>query len=227
MPKLQVFIEWRKENSMSLSLSDRKSADILTRQGLAALRAGDKPRAYTMLTQALMYNEQNDQSWLWLAAVMTSAAERRYCLEQALHYNPENAAAQHGLSLLSEVTARAPGLPDEPQESLMLQEDTAAPVAEEPQPAAPVAEEPQPAAPLRPAAVCLSIAAPPPFRPVMLMPTQQPDAAPVAESLPPVEMPTKRHIPARALVLALLLLLLAGMVGVYAAGGKVLLAGLL
>jgi tetratricopeptide (TPR) repeat protein len=224
MPKLQVFIEWRKENSMSLSISDRKSADILTRQGLAALRAGDKSRAYTMLTQALTFNEHNDQTWLWLAATMSNPAERRYCLEQALEYNPENATARHGLALLSDVTARAPGLAEEPQPAAPLQE----PAAAEPQPAAPATEEPQPAAPLRPAAVRLSIDAPPPFRPVMLMPTHEPAEAAVAEPLPPVEMSTaRRHLPVRALMLALMLVVLAGMVGVYAAGGKVLLAGLL
>lgn len=74
--------------------------ELLTQQGMHALQANDRARAYDLLGRAVQLAPHNEQAWLWLSGAVDSAAERRYCLEQVLVINPQNAAAQRGLALL-------------------------------------------------------------------------------------------------------------------------------
>jgi hypothetical protein len=80
----------------------------LVDQSITALRGGDKTQAAELLAQALQKDPNHEQAWLWLSGIVTSDAERRFCLERVRAINPQNAAAQHGLSLLEKVTPRAP-----------------------------------------------------------------------------------------------------------------------
>jgi len=105
--------------------------ELLTQQGMVALQANDKARAYDLLSRAIQLEPHNEQAWLWLSGAVESTAERRYCLEQVLVINPHSAAAQRGMALLP------PALPVSPFQKELLPEPAP------PQPAAP---EPTPVA---------------------------------------------------------------------------------
>lgn len=209
---------------MQLTETDIASAQILTRQGLDALRAGDKGQAYQALTRALKFNPCDDQAWLWLSGVVATPAERRYCLEQALQFNPDNATAKHGLQLLPDVAPQAPDFEQPPQ--FTIARDEAAPPASTSEQAQPeeatIAEELPASEPQRPI-VRLSIATPPPpFRAVALTPTQaNSDGASFAAAL----AIKKSQVPPWALLVAALLVV-AGAVGMLTMGGDVLIASL-
>ena len=75
-------------------------APSFTDQAIAALRAGNKARGAELLSQAILADPNGEQAWLWLSAIVTSPAERRFCLERVQAINPQNAAAQQGLASL-------------------------------------------------------------------------------------------------------------------------------
>ena len=57
-------------------------------------------RATRLFTQALHENSNLEMDWLWYAANMTSAVERRYCLNRALTINPQSSLARSALAKL-------------------------------------------------------------------------------------------------------------------------------
>ena len=57
-------------------------------------------RATQLFVQALHENSNLELDWLWYAANMTSAAERRYCLHRALAINPHSSLARSALAKL-------------------------------------------------------------------------------------------------------------------------------
>jgi hypothetical protein len=81
----------------------------LVAQGIAAFNAGDRDRAYALLTEALHADSHNEAGWLWMSGVVQEPAERRYCLERVVEINPQHAAAQRGLAKLpADLVARSP-----------------------------------------------------------------------------------------------------------------------
>ncbi len=73
--------------------------DVMLREALDAIRAGQRARARDLLTRLLRADQTNPTYWLWLSSVVDSAKERVYCLQTVLRYDPENAAARQGLIL--------------------------------------------------------------------------------------------------------------------------------
>jgi len=65
--------------------------------GVAALRAGNKAEAETLLLRVVEADEEHEQAWLWLSGAVQTDEDRRVCLENVLTINPDNAAAQRGL----------------------------------------------------------------------------------------------------------------------------------
>jgi hypothetical protein len=57
-------------------------------------------RAAHMFAQALHEDSNLELDWLWYAAHMISAAERRYCLNRALAINPHSSLARSALAKL-------------------------------------------------------------------------------------------------------------------------------
>lgn len=84
------------------------NANTILQQAVAALKAGNKAEARTLLTQAIKQNSLNAQAWLYLSAVVDTPAQRRECLERVLYLEPRNATAQHALTQLSETTKVQP-----------------------------------------------------------------------------------------------------------------------
>ncbi|HMN59368.1 MAG TPA: hypothetical protein PJ988_03340, partial [Anaerolinea sp.] len=76
---------------------------------MLAVPAGDRGRARDLFTRLLTINQGNAEYWLWMSAMVDSAQERSYCLNEVLRRDPENAAARRGLLLLGQAQ------PDEKQ----------------------------------------------------------------------------------------------------------------
>src|SRR5690242_9346094 len=92
--------------------------DQLYREGVAAIRAGDKTTARDKLTTVVRANPTHEQAWLWLSAVVNTDEERITCLQNVLTINPNNEAARRGLKKLGadlEIDADMAGEPEEPK----------------------------------------------------------------------------------------------------------------
>jgi hypothetical protein len=57
-------------------------------------------RATRLFVQALHENSNLEMDWLWYAANMTGAVERRYCLNRAFAINPQSSLARSALAKL-------------------------------------------------------------------------------------------------------------------------------
>ena len=69
-------------------------------QGIMAAKAGDKRRAFDLLTRAADDPATSEQAWLWLSGVVNDDPERLYCLNNVLRINPNNDAAKRGAAML-------------------------------------------------------------------------------------------------------------------------------
>jgi len=72
----------------------------LLRQGIAALNAGRKAEARSLLMRVVQQDERNEMGWLWLSGAVDTDHDRRICLENALAINPNNGVARRGLESL-------------------------------------------------------------------------------------------------------------------------------
>ncbi len=71
----------------------------MLREAIEALRQGDRVRARDLLTRLLKTDQKNAVYWVWLSAAVDTQKERLYCLQMALQFDPQNAAARRGLTL--------------------------------------------------------------------------------------------------------------------------------
>jgi hypothetical protein len=98
-------------------------------QGIAAAKAGDKQRAFDLLTRASENPETSEQAWLWLSGVVGDDSERLFCLDSVLKINANNVAAQRGAAMLRQkgVFPAVPVYP-EPQPVASVQSFTSVPI---------------------------------------------------------------------------------------------------
>lgn len=104
----------------------------LLQQGINAAKAGDKPRAFQLLSRATQDGATAEQAWLWLAGVLKDDAERLFCLDNALRINPNNGPAkskatefrQKGIFPAAPTPPQAPS----PMVSALVQEPLSSPV---------------------------------------------------------------------------------------------------
>lgn len=91
-------------------------------QGIIAAKAGDKPRAFDLLTRASQVPGTSEQAWLWLSSVVNDDSERLFCLDSALRINADNVPAQRGAAILRQkgVFPAIPAYP-EPQKTVSTQ----------------------------------------------------------------------------------------------------------
>ena len=116
--------------------------DNYLQQGIVAAKAGDKRRAFDLLTRAAEDSATSEQAWLWLSGVMNDDPERLFCLNNVLRINSANAAASRGAAMLRqkgvfpsvpvypEAQRAAPAQGDTPKQTLSSkssQVDSAAP----------------------------------------------------------------------------------------------------
>lgn len=74
--------------------------DVLLKQGIAALKAGQKAEARRLLERVVQQDKDNETAWLWLSGAVDTDRERIHCLRETLRINPNNQHAQRGLETL-------------------------------------------------------------------------------------------------------------------------------
>jgi Domain of unknown function (DUF4352) len=74
-------------------------SDNLLQEGIEALQTGNAAQARALLSNAVQANPQNEQAWLYLAAVLPPDRAIEV-LERVLKLNPENEQAKKGLQAL-------------------------------------------------------------------------------------------------------------------------------
>ncbi|MCA9933442.1 MAG: hypothetical protein KC415_05930, partial [Anaerolineales bacterium] len=81
---------------------DMANGDVQSwlRDGIAAVKAGNKIEARRLLLKVVESDEQNEQAWLWLSGVVETDNDRRVCLENVLTLNPQHELARRGLEKL-------------------------------------------------------------------------------------------------------------------------------
>jgi len=85
----------------------------LTKQGIAAVKVGDREKGRALLLQVIEADERIEQAWLWLSSAVDTDEDRRICLENVLAINPNNAAAQRGLAKLGPAAVKPQPAADE------------------------------------------------------------------------------------------------------------------
>lgn len=98
------------------------NVDAMVRAGVEAYRAGKRSEARTLLERAIELDEQNEQAWLWLSAVVDSTDDQIVCLQNVLIINPQNERARQGLRSLgvdpNTVVAESPTPEADPSEPI-------------------------------------------------------------------------------------------------------------
>lgn len=157
---------------------------VWLREGIAAVKAGQKERAHELLIRVVARDEQNAQAWLWLSSVVESLEDRKVCLENVLEIDPNNAPARKGLDWVRQQMPQQPEMqaapiPDQVSPFVVPLEDTPAEVA----PPAAMPESPVVARtrnPVTPAAAMLRedfASRQPPPEPVVALAATKPESA--------------------------------------------------
>ena len=63
---------------------------------IQAIRTGNPEEGRRLLEEILEVEENNEQVWLWLTAVVDNDEDREVCLENVLALDPNNVIAQKG-----------------------------------------------------------------------------------------------------------------------------------
>jgi len=103
----QILFLYRLDGMTTTSDSD---IDRLYREGVAAIRAGDKASGREKLMEVVERDQMHEQAWLWLSAAVDTNEDRVICLENVLTINPANEVARRGLEKLR----RSASPPSEP-----------------------------------------------------------------------------------------------------------------
>lgn len=90
------------------------NGDALVRAGIKAYREGNKDEARNLLLEAVDIDDQNEQAWMWLSAVVDTVEDQQTCLENVLTINPNNEKAKQGLKILSEKASSSPAVTSAP-----------------------------------------------------------------------------------------------------------------
>ncbi|MDX2139012.1 MAG: hypothetical protein SF123_13065 [Chloroflexota bacterium] len=78
------------------------NVDGMVREGVAALKAGKKDEARTLLMKAVELDQHHEDAWLYLSGVVESEEDQQTCLENVLAINPANERARKGLQYLEQ-----------------------------------------------------------------------------------------------------------------------------
>ena len=75
--------------------------DDFTKQGISALKAGDKAQARTLLSKAVRQDNQNVLAWYALSFAAEKEKEQVFCLQRVLQLDPNHAKAQQRLAKIT------------------------------------------------------------------------------------------------------------------------------
>lgn len=82
------------------SPSSNNNPQTLLQQGIEKARAGDRAGARDLFERVVELDENSEKGWFWLASVVDTDEERRICLSNVLHVNPENERAKQAMAAL-------------------------------------------------------------------------------------------------------------------------------
>lgn len=88
------------------------SAESLFQHGRMAVKNGERERGRQLLLQAVDYDRNHSEAWLWLSATTDDPQEQKSYLEWAIAADPANAAAKRGLGLLTGKINKADLVPE-------------------------------------------------------------------------------------------------------------------
>jgi hypothetical protein len=74
--------------------------DELLDQSIDAYKDGDKEISSKILAKVIQLDPNNERAWLWISGIVSSDAERLFCIKRILAINPQNEVAKYGLNLL-------------------------------------------------------------------------------------------------------------------------------
>lgn len=81
--------------------------DAQFKQAVTEYKSGKKDKARDLLMEIVDKDEQHEQAWLYLSALVGSLEEQQICLENVLAINPNNARAKKGLDKVTQqISAR-------------------------------------------------------------------------------------------------------------------------
>ncbi|MDM8527922.1 hypothetical protein QUF58_06855 [Anaerolineales bacterium HSG24] len=98
------------------------------------IRLGNREEGREVLEEVLEEDENNDEGWLWMSAVVEDDEERQICLENVVAINSDNEVAQRALQamedgsfslndMLSDALETYEGLPDDEDDDYELDDD--------------------------------------------------------------------------------------------------------
>ncbi len=100
-PDVEAAEETRPEREPAQVVHRRPATvEQLFREGVAAIRAGDKQTGREKLTQVVERDQLHEEAWMWLGDAVEERDERIVCLENALTINPRNEAVRRRLEAL-------------------------------------------------------------------------------------------------------------------------------
>jgi hypothetical protein len=85
-------------------MNKQNSAEDLMKQGIAAIKAGDRERAWNVLVQSLKLDQKNQEAWLWISHAAKDEDEQRKCLERAKAIDPHSELGQQATRRLQALT---------------------------------------------------------------------------------------------------------------------------
>jgi pimeloyl-ACP methyl ester carboxylesterase len=77
------------------------SNDELLEKGIDAARRGNLDQATALLARVIKTNPASDKAWLWMGKCINNPSQKEFCLQRALHLNPQNADAREELEWAS------------------------------------------------------------------------------------------------------------------------------
>lgn len=79
----------------------------LLQQGIEAARSGDRAAARELFERVVEIDQNNEKGWFWLASVVDTDDEKRICLTNVLHINPNNERAKQAMDVLDKKAKEA------------------------------------------------------------------------------------------------------------------------
>lgn len=83
--------------------------DFLLNEGIEAVKRKDYESAYELLKNALQYDQNNVEAWLWYARIQGDADKRLRCVERALSIDPNHPEARRLYTQIKRASKRTTG----------------------------------------------------------------------------------------------------------------------
>lgn len=77
-----------------------RDVEEMVQQGVAALNAGDRERAWNLLASAIKQDQQSQSAWYHMASATTNPQEQRTCYMRVAAINPNNELGRHAATWL-------------------------------------------------------------------------------------------------------------------------------